>query len=142
MSGPAGADSFYNAMEVLLNKRLSRGLQLQSSYTWSKLTDDVESGFLNDNNGSTAVYGQDPFHEKTDRGPADFDLTNNWRVNAIYHLPTFTSSTGFMGKVANGWWTSGIYSLLSGSPITAFLGANRSKGLATHLPNHLIPVLT
>ena len=39
----AGGDSIYNAMEVLLNKRLSKGLQLQSSYTWSKLIDDAAS---------------------------------------------------------------------------------------------------
>ena len=47
-------------------------------------------------------------------------------MNAIYHLPDFTSSKGFLGKVENGWWASGIYSLQSGYPMNAFLGSNRS----------------
>jgi len=41
---PTGGDSIYSALEVLLNKRLSKGLQLQSSYTWSKLIDDGQGG--------------------------------------------------------------------------------------------------
>ena len=135
----AGGDSIYNALEVMLNRRLSKGLQLQSSYTWSKLIDDAASGFVGDDGqGATTVTGNDPIHELPNRGPSNFDLTNNWRVNAIYRLPDFTSSTGILGKVANGWWTSGIFSLLSGYPISAFLGANRSTdGANSGVPSFL-----
>jgi hypothetical protein len=73
----------------------------------------------------------------TDRGPADFDVTNNWRLNAIYHLPDFTSSKGFLGKAENGWWVSGIYSLQSGYPMNAFLGNNRSANGDTLASNLL-----
>jgi hypothetical protein len=123
----AGGDSIYNAMEILVNKRLSKGFQLQSSYTWSKIIDDSASGFVADDGGATSVQGQDTLagHERTDRGPANFDETNNWRVNGIYHFPNM-SSTGMVSKLTNGWWASGIYSLLSGVPIGSFLGANRS----------------
>ena len=134
---PTGGDSFYNALEVLLNKRLSRGFQLQSSYTWSKIIDDTQAGTVSDDNGPNSVKGEDPLHEVTDRGPADFDATNNWRFNAIYHLPDFTPSKGFLGKAGNGWWVSGIYSLQSGYPLTPALGSQRSQDSETASGNLL-----
>jgi hypothetical protein len=113
-------------------------LQLQSSYTWSKLIDDATSGFVGDDGlGATTFTGEDQLHEKTDRGPSNFDLTNNWRLNAIYHLPDFTPSKGFLGKIENGWWTSGIYSLQSGYPTNAFLGSNRSANGTTTGTNNI-----
>ena len=123
----AGGDSIYNALEVMLNKRLTKGLQLESSYTWARLIDDATDAFVADDNGATASAGEDVLHERTDRGPSNFDLTNNWRLNAIYHLPDFTTSKGFLGKAENGWWISGIYSLLSGYPMEAGIGSNRSE---------------
>jgi hypothetical protein len=134
---PTGGDSFYNALQVLLNKRLSRGLQLQSSYTWSKLIDDTQAGTVSDDNGPNSVKGEDPLHEVTDRGPADFDVTNNWRFNAIYHLPDVTPSKGFLGKAGNGWWLSGIYSLQSGYALTPALGSQRSQDSETASGNLL-----
>ena len=53
----AGGDSFYNALEVMLNKRLSKGLQLQSSYTWSKLIDDATSAFVGRRQRPDSVSG-------------------------------------------------------------------------------------
>jgi hypothetical protein len=127
ISVPAGGDSYYSVLQVLLTKRLAKGLRLQSSYTWSKLIDDSQGIGGQEFSGPNSNVGIDPLHDKTDRGPSGFDLTNNWCVNAIYHFPDFASSKGFMSKIANGWWTSGIYSLRSGYPLTVFLSANRSQ---------------
>ena len=38
--GDATGDSYYNALEVSVTKRVSHGLQFQSEYTYSKLIDD------------------------------------------------------------------------------------------------------
>ena len=53
-------------------------------------------------------------------------LTNNWRVNAIYHFPDFTSSKGFSARLKTAGGPAESYSLQSGYPMTAFLGSNRS----------------
>ena len=40
-------ESFYNALNVTLNKNVSKGLQFQAAYTWAKASDAQQ--------GSTAV---------------------------------------------------------------------------------------
>lgn len=123
---PAAGDSWYNALQVVLNKRLSKGLQIQGAYTYSRLLDEGQGAQGADSNGTNKDSGIDPYHEKTDKGPADFDVTHNFHVNGIYHFPDFTSSTGLLSKVINGWWMSEIFTLQSGYPFNPFLGSNRS----------------
>ena len=117
--------SWYNSLQVSLTKRLSHGLQFQSSYTWSKVFDETQGGAAGDGTTNT-VTGTDPSNRKVDRGPADFDVNHNWRFNAIYRIPQLTLEGAF-AKLLNGWWTSGILSLQTGYPFTPVLGSNRSR---------------
>jgi hypothetical protein len=120
-----GGSSWYNALQVGYQKRLSNGLQFQNAYTWSKMLDETQGQF-----GSADSLGggvaTDMFRRKTDRGPADFDVTHNFRFNAIYYLPG-PASGGFLSKAFSGWWLSGIFSLSSGYPFTAAVNNNRSR---------------
>ena len=122
----AGGNSWYNSLQFGVTKRLSNGLQFQSSYTWSKLMDETQGQLPADNNNSSPAYGVDPTHREADRGLASFDLAHNWRLNAIYRLPGLTSART-LGKVLNGWWMSGILSIQSGYPFTVVLSSNRSR---------------
>jgi hypothetical protein len=124
---PASGDSHYNAMQLGLAKRMSHGLQLQSWYTYGKSIDDTGDAQGGDEAGQNASAGQDALHQRTQRGPSAFDVEHNWRLNAIYNLPNFVSSNGFAGKLANGWWTSGILSVQSGYPFDARISGNRSN---------------
>src|SRR5438046_10551570 len=38
---PNSADSIYNAMQIKLEKRFSKGLALLAHYTWAKMIDDA-----------------------------------------------------------------------------------------------------
>ena len=118
----AGGNSWYNSLQVGFMKRLTKGLQLQSSYTYSKLIDDADEQVPADRTGLPA----DSVHRQLDRGPAAFDLTQNWRLNAIYRFPQMTSN-GILRKVMNGWWTSGILSLQSGYPYELTVTNDRSR---------------
>ena len=66
---PASGDSHYNALEVILNKRLSHGFQIQSSYTSLRNLDDTADAQGGDENGSNSSEGQDALHESVDKGP-------------------------------------------------------------------------
>ena len=124
----ASASSWYNALQFGLVKRLSRGLQFQSSYTWSKIIDETQGQLgLNAEDNSNYTFPTDPSDRRTDRGLASFDVTHNWRFNAIYRLPQLANSGGLLDKVVNGWWTSGILSIQSGYPFSPVLQANRSR---------------
>ena len=123
----AGGNSWYNSFQFGLQKRLSKGLQFQSSYTWSKVIDETQGVVPNDSSGD--IDRVDPTDRKVDRGLAGFDILHNWRFNTIYRLPEF-SSGGSVGKVLNGWWMSGILSLQGGYPFSVGLQRNRSRSKA------------
>jgi len=122
-------DSHYSSLQVVLNKRASRGLVLQAAYTQGSNWDYTAGGAGTDDSGPNSETQSDPLHAASEKGPADFDVRHNLRVSAIYHFPNFTSSGGFTGKLVNGWWTSGIWSVLSGYPITVFDTSNVSNDL-------------
>ena len=105
---------------------MSHGLQIQSSYTWSKLIDETQAQ-LGSEDISASVFGTDPTHREVDRAPSVFDIRQNWRLNAIYQLPGIDSGGGILAKAFNGWWLSGIWSLQSGYPFTPALNSNRSR---------------
>ncbi|MBI2817160.1 MAG: TonB-dependent receptor [Acidobacteria bacterium] len=121
----AGGNSFYNSLQLGLTKRLSRGLQFQNSYTFSKLIDEGQSQ-LNSDNNAVSSFLVDTSDPKLDRAPSVFDATHNFRFNGIYRFSELASG-GMISKLLNGWWVSGILTLQSGYPFTPVLGTNRSR---------------
>ena len=127
----SGVNSWYNGLQVGLNKRVTHGLQFQSSYTWSRARDQ-NPGYSNAEQTPTqSSHAVDPDHPDVDKGPSILDIPHVWRFNAIYRIPRFTTSGGVAGRLAsglfNGWWTSGILTLQSGLPFTVALNTNRSR---------------
>ncbi len=120
----AAGNSVYNSLQVELKKQLSKGLQFQSSYTYSKSIDEIENVFGSDNANTEDSGVTDPFHIKTDRGPSVFDVGQNWHFNMLYNFPD-SKADGFQGKMLSGWWVAGIETILTGFPFTPCInGAN------------------
>ena len=124
--GTAGV-SWYNALQVNLTKYLSHGLQFQVAYTYSKLMDDTEGLSNSDTSGSTTSQVENPFNPLLEWGPANFDVTHNLRVNALYHLPPFRVANGFADKLVNGWWTGSIIRFQTGMPFSPTLSTDRQQ---------------
>jgi len=122
-----GADSNYNGMQVVVNKRVSHGLEFQVAYTFSKVLDDTQGqANVADCFTSFGLQGTYPLDQGVDKGPACFDSTHNLEASVVYHLPAFGPTGGFVSKVSNGWWFSSIVSKQSGYPVTPLVFANRS----------------
>ena len=122
------ADSDYNGLQVVVNKRVSRGLEFQVAYTYSKVMDDTQGqANVADCFTSFGLQGTYPLDQHIDRGPACFDSTNNLEASVVYHFPTIGSGNGFVSKAANGWWISSIVSKQSGYPVTPLVFVNRSN---------------
>jgi hypothetical protein len=100
------ANSNYNALEMMLQKRFSRGLQFQAAYTFSKSIDD----------GSTFEETLDPFNFRASRGLSIFNSKQRFVVSYDWELP-IARRQGFAGRVLNDWEISGITQFQSGFPI-------------------------
>src|SRR5260370_9254535 len=106
-----GSDSFYDAMNLNIDKRLGHGLQFQVAYTWSKSIDDNSSTIAGDTLG-TSINSLYWFAPKSLRGLSDFNVGQNASITLLWALPTRETSNGFV-KAALGGWTLGTISKLN-----------------------------
>ena len=125
-----GGESWYNALQVNLTKRVGHGLEFQSAYTYSKLLDDTEGLSNSDTSGSQTGLIEDPFNNKLEWGPGNFDVRQNWRFNILYHVPN-VHLEGVADKIVNGWWLGSIAAVQTGTPFSPLLSSDREQaGLA------------
>ena len=115
----SGGNSSYNALWLTANKRLSRGLQFNASYTFSK---SIDYNSLN----SQGVVIQDSYNLRGSRGLSDYDARHRFVISGLYELP-------FRGNaLVEGWQLSTIVQLQSGNPVNivvnnaAFTGTNNT----------------
>jgi hypothetical protein len=122
------AASRYNALQIVLEKRTSHGLQFDTAYTHSRVTDDTQGqANVQDCVSSGGLLGTYPLVQSVDNGPACFNIPNNWEFSALYHFPNRMAGNGFTAKALNGWFISSIVSVESGEPFSPIVGNNRSQ---------------
>jgi carboxypeptidase family protein len=118
----SGASSTYHGLQTRFTKRYSRGLQLDGSYTWSKVLD---------NGGADH---QDSYNILADRAVTSYDVSHRFVVSYIYELPfgrgrRFGSSASpIVSAVLGGWQVNGITTVQSGTPLR--ITANNTSGLS------------
>jgi hypothetical protein len=100
------ATSNYNAFEAMLEKRFSRGLQFQASYTFSKSIDE----------GSTFEETLNPYNFRASRALSLFNSKQRFVISYDWELPV-RKYQGAMGKLLDDWAISGITQFQSGFPI-------------------------
>ncbi len=126
-----GGASFYNALQVNLRRRLSRGLLFGAAYTWSKSTDFGSS------NGTILPNA---FNKNIYYGPSDFDRRHVFVANLVYNLDQYThASNGFARAVLGRWQVSTTLQGQTGAPLsvsttTDFAGVGPGSG------NQLVPL--
>ena len=113
--------SHYKGLWITANRRMTKGLQLSSSYTLSKSTDTNSY----DATGAT-VNGslQNSYDLADSEGPSDFDVRHRFSFNGTYELP-------FHGnQLVKGWQVAGVLQLQSGSPVNIITNINTFTGVA------------
>ena len=112
---------------------MSRGVQIQGSYTWGKTIDTGSSTIAGDqfaNSPSSLPWWFDP---RTRRGVADFNIAQNLVINAIWDIPTPGALSGLPGAVLKGWELGGIFEASTGAPFPALV-AGDALGLNSQDP--------
>ena len=116
----------YNAVILQANRRLTNGLQFQSSYTFSRSTDNGQNSLI-----TTSIFNQpvDLFHRSYDEGPTNFDVRHKFVVSAVYApTPYKGSANSFSNYVLNGWSFAPIFVYYSGTPYSAVVSGASLNG--------------
>ena len=132
------ADSIYNAFQLRVEKRFSRGLQFLATYTFSKSIDDasVHSGDTSWLGGAVSL--QDPNKRYLERGLSQFDIPQVLQFSYVYELPIGRGKavganwSPWLNAILGGWQTNGIWRFTSGQPIGLGYDGTESQGLPTY----------
>lgn len=111
--------STYHALQVSIERRLSAGLSLTASYTWSKLIDDVTGPFAGDT--LSGMDFQNNNNLKAEHSVSSLDLSHRFVVGYVWHLPLGGHRLlqhRPVAKVLSGWQ---IAQVLWGSCSTTFM---------------------
>lgn len=134
----AAGVSAYNALQTHIEKRMSHGLQVGFSYTYSHALDE-QSGmglFFNGNN---------PLDLRSAYGSSDFDRTHVFNVSYNYEVPKLARESSLVGKLANGWALQGVGVFQSGQPysIIDYTGAVGSIYYSVYdgITNPIVPLV-
>jgi len=137
---PVG-DSIYHALTLRMEKRATRNLTVNVSYTAGKLIDNVQERF----SGRTSLL--DPNNLRLSRSIADYDRAQYFVANYIYELPWGHGKrwvrSGPLAAVIGNWQLSGITTFAGGTPVV-ITGPNDTRlpgvgGYANRLKSGYLP---
>ena len=137
-----GGNSYYDALAVQVQRRLSHGLEGSLAYTWSHAIDDnlgnAGSNLFLGNNAPTSLFNGD---YNNNRGDSSLDQRQRLVIDWIWS-PTFSRRNDMVSRLlVNGWHLSTITTIATGQPVTESLNVSSpltsaqvaSLGLPTNL---------
>jgi hypothetical protein len=111
----------YDAISVILRKRMSHGIQADAHYTWSRTRDMA----THSNGGGATMDNYDIWR---DYGPANWDVPHRFVASYLYDVPFLKdSSNAFLKYVVAGWQVSGVTTVQSGTPVNVTISADRAN---------------
>ena len=134
----SGAVSNYNGLTASYSRRMSMGLVMNASYSWSHSIDEISNGGLL-GYGVTSILGQiNPAGLRINNyGNADYDIRHNFSANYVW-----TDPYHFGNKAANillsGWLFSENFSVRSGIPFTVLDGTASTTNGGTATPAEVL----
>ena len=131
----------YNALQAVLQKTPSKGLQYQVAYTYAKCMSN-NTGYYGTWSGSRASstaspYWQNIYDPQAEWAPCYYDEKHNLTAYAVYELP-FGKGKMFGGNansavnaVIGGWTISPILTLHGGFPLALYNNGSDQTGTAS-----------
>ena len=126
-------NSQYHALQLSLERRVSNGLTILASYTYSKSIDDLPQGGgvadIGADNASARPW-DDPLRQQFDRGPSDFDHTHNFVASYVWQLPKMSGMNSLVRRAFGNWEQSGQVTAQTGAPFTVLSGLSAGSDLS------------
>src|SRR5258708_21089578 len=88
--------SSYNSLQVEVRRRLSRGLQFQANYTWSKVLSNSGISGSQSELDRTLDFNQPGYN----RTRADFEIHHTFHINGVYEIPVGRGRHWVSGVIA------------------------------------------
>ena len=121
------ANSTYNSLQLKITHRLSHGLQVQGSYTWSHAIDNSTDPLAPGQGNRT--FPRNSRNLNQDRGNSDNDVRHIAVINYVWEVPLGRGkgyvNSGMLGRVFEGMQFSGITTAQTGFPFV--VGCNRDS---------------
>ncbi|HWR14652.1 MAG TPA: TonB-dependent receptor [Terriglobales bacterium] len=123
--------SWYNAMNLRVERRFAAGFQFMASYTWSKLittaSDDLSGNSLLNN------VLQNPFDPRSVRATSATNAPHVFVFNYLFELPfgkgkPLLNNNSILDKIVGGWQFSGIHRYQSGLPLVVSINGGAYRG--------------
>lgn len=120
-----GGFSNYNAGFATVKKSFANGLQFQGNWTWSHA---IGNQGVDQQSGSTS---NSPYNINLDKSSETFDRRHVFTLWFYDELPIgkgkrLSVNNEALDKVISGWWTSGIFTFSTGTPL--FIAADGDYG--------------
>jgi hypothetical protein len=112
--------SSYNALQVMLNKHLTKNFTGNVSYTWGKSVDFGSSSTFGDT-FANSISSLPLWAPPRRKGLSDFNIAQNFVANAVYNLPVYHSAKAW---IISGWQVGGIVQLATGLPFSPLVSGD------------------
>ncbi len=119
----SNGSSSYHAMQAVLRRRFSKGLDMQLAYTFARLLDNAESISNNGGNGFGAAA---ELINTIDYGNGNLDVRHRVTTTFNYTLPFGQSLHGVAGVLGRGWQANGLVVWNTGMPFSVTNVTNRT----------------
>jgi len=129
----SASSSNYNGLWISANRKLTKGITFQTSYTWSKSMDYNSVG-------SSNPEAQDFRNLKAEHALSDFDARHRFVLSGMYVFP-FKGKGALLSRLAEGWTASPIVNMQSGNPFSPIvpLLADGSGSLEAYDRPNVVP---
>lgn len=135
----SNVNSVYNALVLKIDRRMTRGLQYQLSYTWSHAIDNGQNSttFTTGNNTifpSALTYildGKRNTLTNPDRGTSNFDVRQRLVGSFVWAPQTFKRSGRLAKAILDDWAISPIFAVSTGRPYSEYIGGTPAAVPAT-----------
>jgi len=117
--------SNYHAGVARFEKRFSKGLNILTTYTFSKFLDNTnEAGStLGMEGGAYSDY----YNRRPDYGPSENDVRHRFTWSSVYEIPAITQA---VRRILSGWSVGSVITVQSGPPFTVTTQTNTSNAFS------------
>jgi hypothetical protein len=119
-------NSKYDGLVLQVNRRLTKGLQFDSSYTLSRSKDDGQFS----QTFTTTEGPNNPLDLSLDQSASNFDLRHKFTAAAIWRPVFFSKDQKAAHAILDGFSLAPIIGITSGAPYSAFVSGSPSGGVS------------